>query len=148
MASLLYRNMGLSLSLDDVNTIATANNLYGMLMQTSYTPDQDHEHVSDLVPGTNEVSVAGYTAGGQELSVATAPNYDAANNRNEMELTDETYTGLAAGETVAGCAIHDRTNGTDATRDLIAYVEFAVAVPTTGGDITVNFDAETLRFNL
>lgn len=144
MASGLYQNMGLRVSLTNINTLSGAGDLVVLLMQSAYTYDPDHEHVSDL---TSECSAGGYSR--QYTTVVSAPTYVAGSNRGRVELTDTTFASLATGQTISGAVVADDTNApTSATMDLLAWIEFAAAVPTTGGDITVNFAADTLQFNL
>lgn len=96
----------------DTNTIKV------MLVTSSYTPDQDaHEFHDDI---TNEVSSAGYTAGGATLQnpAVTADNTD---NEGVFDADNVTWSGVTF--TTAGAVIYKDT-GTSGTSPLIAYIDF------------------------
>jgi hypothetical protein len=91
-----------------------------MLCTSSYTPNQDtHGYKNDV---TNEVSGAtGYTTGGATLGSA-AVSYDGATNvlkisGGNIEWADSAITARYA-------VIYDDTPATDATKPLIAYIDF------------------------
>lgn len=91
-----------------------------MLLSSSYTPNQDnHDYLDDVV--ANEVSGTGYTAGGATLasktSVYTASTNTRAFDAADVDWPDSTITARYA-------VIYDDTPSTNATKPLIAYVDF------------------------
>lgn len=107
-----------------------------MLCTSAYTPDQDtHRYKSSV---TNEASGTGYTAGGATLA-ASAPSYTAGTNTLVLDAADTAWTGSTI--TARYAVIYNSSPGTDATRPLIAYVDFGADVSTTAGTFTITWDA-------
>ncbi|MFC9766043.1 hypothetical protein [Rhodococcus jostii] len=107
-----------------------------MLCTSSYTPDQDtHQYKSSV---TNEVSGTGYTAGGATLASATT-TYTTGTNTLVLDAADSSWTTSTI--TARYAIIYNSTPGTDATRPLIAYVDFGADVSTTAGTFTITWDA-------
>lgn len=110
-----------------------------MLCTSAYTPDQDtHQYKSSV---TNEASGTGYTAGGATLA-ASAPSYTAGTNTLVLDAADTAWTGSTI--TARYAVIYNSSPGTDATRPLIAYVDFGADVSTTAGTFTITWDAAGL----
>lgn len=110
-----------------------------MLCTSAYTPDQDtHRYKSSV---TNEASGTGYTAGGATLA-ASAPSYTAGTNTLVLDAADTAWTGSTI--TARYAVIYNSSPGTDATRPLIAYVDFGADVSTTAGTFTITWDAAGL----
>lgn len=107
-----------------------------MLATSSYTPDQDsHQFKSDV---TNEVSGTGYTAGGATLS-SFAATYDGASNTLKIDADDSSWTTSTI--TARYAIVYDSTPSTDATRPLIAYVDFGADVSTSAGTLAITWNA-------
>lgn len=107
-----------------------------MLCTSAYTPDQDtHQYKSSV---TNEASGTGYTASGAILTTS-APSYTAGTNTLVLDAADTAWTGSTI--TARYAVIYNSTPGTDATRPLIAYVDFGADVSTTAGTFTITWDA-------
>lgn len=107
-----------------------------MLCTSSYTPDQDtHRYKSSV---TNEVTGTGYTAGGATLASVTV-TYNAATNTLTLDAADTAWSGSTI--TARYAVIYDSTPGTDATRPLIAFIDFGQDVSTTAGTFTITWDA-------
>ncbi|MFC9769113.1 hypothetical protein [Rhodococcus jostii] len=107
-----------------------------MLCTSSYTPDQDtHQYKSSI---TNEVTGTGYTAGGATLASATT-SYTTGTNTLVLDAADSSWTTSTI--TARYAIIYNSTPGTDATRPLIAYVDFGADVSTTAGTFTITWDA-------
>ena len=105
-----------------------------MLCTSTYTPNQStHKYKSDI---TNEISGTGYTATGATLTSVTVTNsglvitVDAA----DSQWTSSTLTARYA-------VIYDSTPATDATRPLLAYVDFGADVISTGGTFLITWNA-------
>jgi hypothetical protein len=113
-----------------------ADTLKAMLCTSSYVPDQDtHEFKSDV---TNEVVGTGYTAGGVTLTGVSA-TYTGATNTWALDAGDVAWP--ASTLTARYLIVYDATPGSDATRRLIAYVDFGSNVSTTAGTLTVTWAA-------
>ena len=107
-----------------------------MLCTSTYTPNQDtHQFKSDV---TNEVSGTGYTAGGATLGSCTT-TYTGASNLLTLDAADTSWATSTI--TARYAVIYDSTPATDATRPLIAYVDFGADVSSTGGTFQITWDA-------
>lgn len=135
MASLIYNHAldnGARGTIDyDTDTF------YVLLTTASYTENKDtHEFRSDV---TNEVSGAGYTAGGNSVTVTVTK--DDANDRIDISLGGTTWP---TSTITARKAVYYKRRGGAATADeLIAVNDFGSDVTSTGGTFTLN--ASTLR---
>ena len=120
---------------------AWQTNTYKMaLLKSSYAPTaqqiRDLNVVNDLVPGTNELSVAGYSR--QTLANKTVTEDD-TNNRASLDCDDVTFTGLASGQTVGWVVIYrEVTNDTDS---VVVAVYDVTDTPTNGGNVSITIDS-------
>jgi hypothetical protein len=106
------------------------------LCTSSYTPDQDaHDFFNDI---TNEVTGAGYTAGGATLTSASI-TYTGASNVLKLDGDDTSWASSTI--TARYAIIYDATPGTAATNPLIAYVDFGADVTSTAGTFTLAWDS-------
>ena len=107
-----------------------------MLCTSAYTPNQDtHQYKASV---TNEVVGTGYTAGGATLTGVTV-TYTAGTNTLAIDAADVSWASSTI--TARYAVIYDGTPGTDATRPLIAYVDFGADVPSSGGPFSITWDA-------
>jgi hypothetical protein len=107
-----------------------------MLCTSAYVPDQDtHRYKSSV---TNEVTGTGYTAGGAALTSPTF-TYTAATNVLMLDAADTSWSGATI--TARYAVIYDSTPSTDATRPLIAYVDFGADVTSTNSTFQITWDA-------
>jgi hypothetical protein len=107
-----------------------------MLCTSSYTPDQDtHQYKSSI---TNEVSGTGYTAGGATLGSVTVA-YAGAGNTITLDAADTSWTTSTI--TARYAVIYDSSPASDATRPLIAYVDFGTDVISSAGTFLITWDA-------
>jgi hypothetical protein len=105
-----------------------------MLCTSTYTPSQTtHDYKSDV---TNEVTGAGYTAGGATLASKTEAF---ASQVKQFDAADVTWSTSTI--TARFAVVYDDTPATDATKPLICYVDFGADVVSTGGDFTITWDA-------
>lgn len=112
----------------------SADTIKVMLLGSGYTPNQaTHDYQNDL---TNEVSGAGYTAGGATLASKTEAFVGQVKQFKAANVTWPTST-----ITARYAAIVDTTPGTAATNPLIAYADFGADVISSGGDFTITWDA-------
>ena len=135
MASLIYNH-----ALDNAarGTIDFDTDTFKVMLVTSaYTENKDtHEFRSDV---TNEVSGAGYTAGGNTVTVTVTK--DDANDRIDISLGGTTWP---TSTITARKAVYYKSRGGAATADeIIAVNDFGSDVISTGGTFTLN--ASTLR---
>jgi hypothetical protein len=109
-----------------------------LLTTSAYAEDFDtHDFRNDV---TNEVVGAGYTSGGQAVTV-TVNAYDTTNNRLDITLGG---TSWASSTITARKAVYYKRRGGAASADeLVAVVEFPADVSTTSGTFTLT--ASTLR---
>jgi len=107
-----------------------------MLCTSTYSPNQDtHQFKSDV---SNEVSGTGYTAGGATLGSCTT-TYTGATNVLALDAADTSWATSTI--TARYAVIYDSTPATDATRPLIAYVDFGADVSSTGGTFQITWDS-------
>ena len=107
-----------------------------MLCTSAYVPDQDtHQYKDDV---TNEVTGTGYTAGGEALTTPTL-TYTAGTNVLKLDADDLTWAGSTI--TARYAVVYDATPATDATRPLLAYIDFGADVSSSAGDFTIAWDA-------
>jgi hypothetical protein len=109
-----------------------------MLTTSAYTENKDtHTKRSDI---TSEVVGAGYTAGGNTVTV-TVGAVDTANDRVDISLGGTTW---AASTITARKAVYYKSRGGAASADeIIAVIDFGADVSTTVGTFTLT--ASTLR---
>lgn len=108
------------------------------LATSSYTPDQDaHDFFNDI---TNEVTGAGYTAGGATLGSKTS-NYTTGTNTQTLDAADTSWT---TSTITARYAIIYKSTGTGSTSPLIGYVDFGADVSSSGGTFQITWDAAGL----
>lgn len=107
------------------------------LVTSSYTPNQDtHDYFDDVV--ANEASGTGYTAGGATLGSKTV-TYDGGTNKTTFDAADVSWA--ASTITARYAVIYDATPGSDATRPLIAYVDFGSNQSSSAGTFTISWSA-------
>lgn len=112
-----------------------AADLRVLLLKTS-APTPDTNFVSDLVPATNEISVAGYA---RQALVGETVTEDDTNDFAYLDATDPVFTSLASGETIIW-AILFRFVTIDG--DSPVYAGYDVTdTATNGGNVTLQFAA-------
>ena len=134
----------------------TGDVIHNALIQIlSTVDDPDHNNLSDLTLGTNEMSQTGYVsghgnAGRKILDQGGVASVDDANNRGEWVISNSAtpppyevvWTSLGVeGQTVRGDVIHRKGTSDDTDALNIVYVALADTV-TNGGDFTIQFDAD------
>jgi hypothetical protein len=105
-----------------------------MLCTSLYTPNQNtHAFKSDV---TNEVTGTGYTAGGATLGSVTLATSGTVTTLDAADTSWATST-----ITARYAVIYDSTPASDATRPLLAYVDFGADVVSSGGTFQITWDA-------
>lgn len=107
-----------------------------MLCTSSYTPDQDaHTFKSDI---TNEITGAGYTAGGVALASKTL-TYTGAANKEVLDAADPSW---ASATFTARYAVVYKDTGTGSTSPVLGYVDFGADQTVTGATFTIVWDVD------
>ncbi|HHL39621.1 MAG TPA: hypothetical protein ENJ37_03875 [Deltaproteobacteria bacterium] len=113
-----------------------ADTIKVMLVDSSYVPDQDlHTVKSDV---TGEVTGAGYTAGGAALANKTVTQ-DNVDNEGVFDADDVTWANSTI--TARGAVLYKDT-GAPSTSPLICYMDFGADKTSSGGDFTIQWNAE------
>lgn len=135
MASKLYGqflSQALNKEIDwDTDTIKVA------LLTNSYTPDQDAHNYWDDV-STYQVTGTGYTAGGATLSNKTN-TYNSGTNVIVLDADDVTWSSSTI--TARYAVIYNDSPATNATKNLIGYVDFGSDQSSSNGNFTITWDA-------
>lgn len=114
----------------DINT----DTLKTMLCSSAYVPNQDtHQYKSSV---TNEITGAGYTAGGVGLTDVTVV-YDASTHKLTFDADDAQWTNATF--TARYAVIYDATPAGDSQRCLIGYVDFGADISVSAGAFTVSW---------
>ena len=131
MASLIFDSY-----LDDVargNIAPATDTFYAMLVTAAYTPNKGtHTKRSNV---TNEVSGAGYAAGGAEVDATLS--LDTTNHRLELTLNNVVWPNASIAARAA--VIYKRRGGAASADELVGYVDFGADVTSTNGDFTAQF---------
>lgn len=114
----------------DTDTIKVA------LATASYTPDAaTHDFFSDI---TNEVTGAGYTAGGAQIgSVVVSESAGVVT----VDGADVAWAQTVGGFTTARYAIIYKDTGVAGTSPLVGYIDFVTDKGNVDGDFTVRWNA-------
>lgn len=119
----------------------TSSDLRMLLVTSSYSPDKDHNTVSQI---TNELSGGNYAR--VSLSGRTATQDDST-DRAVADATDAVFTALQA---VAGtpkyAIVYYEGGGTDATRELVCFIDLGVADTPNGTDYTIVFSVSGVAY--
>lgn len=87
-----------------------------------------------------EVAGTGYARGTLANMTSTESDGD---NWCSLDADDVVFSAIDVGaDLCAGLILYDSTAGTDATREVIAFIEFTVAKRTNGEDFTIQFHAD------
>jgi hypothetical protein len=106
------------------------------LTSNTYVPNQDtHDYFNDI---TNEVSGAGYTAGGVTLTSKTA-DYNTTTNTLTLDAADPTWATVSIAE--IRYAIFYVSTGVASTSPLISYMDFEANYAPSSQSFTVTIPA-------
>lgn len=95
-------------------TIDLDTDAFGVLLTTStYTPATTHQFVSDI---TNEVTGNGYAR-----DALTTVTWTASGTQLQFNADDATFTASGGSIVARYWVLYDNANGTDASRELVAY---------------------------
>jgi hypothetical protein len=132
MANGVYNKGKYLLGSDTVTLVGS--DLRVLLVKSTYTFDADHNFVSDVIAGSLEISVAGYSR--QPLTTETFTEDD-TNDFAYLDADDVTFASLTAGQTVGGAVLY-KYNAADASAEVIAFYD-VVDTATNGGDIVIQW---------
>lgn len=134
----LYGN-GL-LNLLDGGVVWGTDDVYLALISTAGDTARDidaWDNWDDVVAGDYRVSGTNWAADGVQAD-GEALSLVGANNDVEFDITDEVTATVTLTDGKA-LEVYSRTNGTDATRELIGYATFDTALAPQGGTLTLDF---------
>ena len=137
MASLIYNS-----AVDDMARGAIdfdTDTFKVMLVTSTYTPNKDTHDKRDDV--TNEVSGTGYTAGG--VASACTVTKDTANDK--VTLSFAAVSWATATITARGAVYYKSRGGASSADELVAYVDFAGDVSSTGATFSLGSSTITLQ---
>ena len=139
MVDVIYNSLAEDMA--NGNVVLGSDSFKLMLVTSAYAPNSDtHTKRSDV---TNEISGGGYTAGGNALAGVTVTN-DTANDRLVFDANDVVFTALT--NTFRGAVLYKDT-GVAANDNLVMYFDFTSDQTGTGGDVTIQFNANgIIRF--
>jgi hypothetical protein len=113
-----------------------------LLLAPGYTPDKDHQYVSDLV--AHELSGPGYVGGfggsGRKAIVNRTVVSDPVNDRAELDGDDASWPSLNAGAVAGAVIFRERTS--DADSELIAIVDSGFPITSDGSDLSLVWNVE------
>ncbi|MGW4123633.1 hypothetical protein [Nocardia sp. NPDC004711] len=128
---------GFFMSLANKEVDFDSDAIKAMLVTSAYTFDKAHRYKSQL--GATEITGTGYTAGG--ITVPTpAFAFDGANSRFQLTGGNLSWPG-ATWTNARQLILYDSSPATDATRPLIARIDFGADTPVTSSTFQVTWDA-------
>lgn len=107
------------------------------LHTSSYTPDQSAHKFRSSTTATEVASGNGYTTGGVTLAgktLAVAGNVATFDSSTDPTWSTATFTARYA-------VIYDDTPATDATKPLLAYIDFGADLSPSNGSLVITFNA-------
>lgn len=136
MADGLY-NRGL----DELATWGSNTFKFLLLKGSGYTFNKDHDYVSDLSPGSNELTVSGYS---RQTAGTKTRTIDDTNDRITYDCADPSFGSAAAGETATAMVLF-RFVTNDADSILIGYYDIT-DTPTDGNPFVVIISASGVAY--
>jgi hypothetical protein len=110
-----------------------------MLVTSTYSPNKDtHEFRDDI---TNEVTGAGYTAGGATSTITVTK--DTANDRVTIQFGAVSWTSSTI--TARGLVYYKSRGGASSADEIVAYNDFGSDVASSGGTFSVAASTITLQ---
>lgn len=114
-----------------------SSTIYCALFDSSFTPDVDaHDNWGDIK--ASEISGAGYTTGGAELTSKTV-THDDGTNKGVWDGADVVWASVTL--TNARFAVLYKSTGVDATSKIIGFWDFGSNQSPTGVQFTVQWSA-------
>jgi hypothetical protein len=136
MADLLYTR-----GLSEWGTLTSPYHAFMLLQGTGYTPNVDHDFVSEInLPG-GEISVAGYS---RQFMNSPTVTVDDTNNRVVYSCASPVFGPLTAGQTITAMVLYKYVSF-DFNHILMAYFDLPDQ-PTNGGILSVTLGANGLAY--
>lgn len=139
MADLVYNSFMFDLAAGNIDLNTDTFKI--MLVTSTYTPNADTHNRRDDI--TNEVSGAGYTAGGATLASVTLTQDD-ANDRAVWDAADPSWA--ASTITARGAVIYKSRGGLASADELVCYKDFGSDIVSTNGTFTVQIHANGILY--
>lgn len=127
--------------LDEFAAFTSSTYKFLLLKGSGYTFNKDHDFVSDLTPGSNEVTVGGYT---RQSAGTKTRTIDDSNDRITYDAADPAFGTLLAGETVSAMVLY-RFVTVDGDSILMAYYDLTDTA-TNGTAFTVTLGANGVAY--
>ena len=108
-----------------------------MLLKNTYTIDVDAHDYLDDVSSHEADAGAGYTAGGETLTITTSQ--DNTDNEGVVDATDITLSGAT---TTFRYGVVYKSTGVESTSPLVCLIDFGADVSAYNGTITITFNSE------
>lgn len=134
MANGVYNKAGYLLWTGAIN-LGTSD-LRMLLVKSTYTFDKDHNFVADVISGSLEISVSGYS---RQALTSEAATEDDTNDRAYFDADDPTFAALASGQTIGGAVVYKLVTN-DADSPVLFFLDLT-DTPTNGTDFKVQFAA-------
>ena len=120
------------------------SNFKAMLVTDQYNPSQSGDQFRS-VPAAYEVTgAAGYTAGGQAISLTMS--YNASLAQQQLNFSNPTWS--SASITARGAVIYNSRGGAASADELVAYVDFGMDVTSTNATFNAIFSTPLIMQNL
>lgn len=130
---------GLMKCLDGTIALLT-DTIKALLVSSAYTPNRDHDFVSDV---TEISGASGYTGGfagaGRKTLASKTLTVDDTNDRFVFDAADVSFGTLGTGPTIGGAVLCKEITS-DAASPIIAFIG-CTNTPTNGSPVTFQFDA-------
>lgn len=127
--------------LDELAAFTGSTYKFLLLKGSGYTFNKDHDFVSDLTVGSNEVTVAGYS---RQTAGTKSRTIDDTNDRITYDCADPAFGTLTAGETVSAMVLF-RFVTNDSDSILIGYYDLTDTA-TNGTTFTVVIGANGVMY--
>lgn len=113
-----------------------ADNIKCMLIDATQAPDRDNDHfITDI--NAHEISVGGYTAGGQALA-SKLETIDVTNHRTKYLAADLSWT-FTAGATLRYGVLYKDT-GTPSTSRVVSFMDAGSTLTMPAGTFTISWN--------
>lgn len=135
MASAMF-NKGKTAILDGSIDLLTGV-VRAMLMKSSYSPNVDHDYVSDV--SADEIYTSGTNGYTRQTCASKTVTEDDTNNRAVFDCADQAFGSITTGVTIGGVLYYLQTGGDDSTPSndvLLCYTEYSAGIPTNGAAFT------------
>ena len=140
MPNLIYNSTHVDLMKGNINF--EADNIKVMVVTSAYVPNQDTHTKRSHV--TNEVTGAGYTAGGVSLTGKTVTQDNTA-NKGVFDADDAVIPSVTISG--SGAVIYKSRGGAASADELIGYIDFGEVKTSTNGNFAIQFPVEGIYRN-